>query len=143
MAVRSYDAKMVKISVGGIPVTGFADGAFVNVTYNEDAFALYIGSDGEGGRARSNNESARIAITLSQTSSSNDLLSGLRRADISVPGRAGVVPLQITDLLGRSLYEAEDAWVVKSPDAEFAREIGQREWMLETDKLVDIVGGNF
>ena len=142
MAVKTYDPKQIVIVLGGIIITGFADGTFLNITYNEDQFALTVGADGEGARAKSNNNSARIEVSLLQTASANALLSNLRRLDISIPGRAGVVPLQIRDVLGGTLYEAQDCWIVKSPDAEYSKEISERTWILETDNLFDFLVGN-
>lgn len=139
---KTYDPKQIIVTFGGIIAQGFADGTFLSVSFNEDQFALTVGADGEGARAKSNNNSARIELTLMQTSITNDLLSAVRRADASLPGRAGVLPLQIRDVLGTTLYEAMDCWIVKSPDVEFSKEISERTWILETDYLFDFVGGN-
>lgn len=142
MALRVYDPKLVIITLGSIPMSGFADGTFLNVDYNEDAFSLQVGSDGEGTRTRSNNNSARVSISLMQSSASNDLLSALHELDKAAPGGIGAVPLLIKDLSGRSLFVAEKAWIVKAPAAEFGREAAAREWVIETDDLKAFHGGN-
>jgi hypothetical protein len=140
MAVKTYDASQVAIIVGGFNITGFADGSFVSVERNADAFALYVGTDGEGTRAKTNNKSGRFTFTLSQSSDSNAILSGIAAADELK--NAGVVPVLVKDGSGASLYAAETAWIVKQPAAEFGREIGSREWILETDELVVFTAGN-
>ena len=124
MAVKTYDASQVAIIVGGFNITGFADGSFVSVERNADAFALYVGTDGEGTRAKTNNKSGRFTFTLSQSSDSNAILSGIAAADELK--NAGVVPVLVKDGSGASLYAAETAWIVKQPAAEFGREIGSR-----------------
>jgi ribonuclease HI len=121
-------------------MTGFADGSFETVARNTDAFALYVGTDGEGTRAKSNNKSGKVTITLAQSSDSNAILSGI--AALDELSNNGIVPLLIKDNSGLSLYAAETAWIVKQPDSEFGREIGSREWILETDSLAMFTAGN-
>ena len=140
MAVKTYDPSQVAIIIGGFPVTGFADGSFVTVERNEDAFALYVGTDGEGTRAKSNNKSGRITITLAQSSDSNAVLSGFAQADEL--SNSGVVPVLVKDNSGQSLHSAETAWIVKAANSEYAREVGTREWVIETDVLVTLPAGN-
>lgn len=140
MAVKTYDPSQVAIILGGFAMTGFADGSFVTVARNADAFALHIGTDGEGTRAKSSNKSGRITLTLSQSSDSNSILSGLATADEL--SNNGIFPVLIKDNSGLSLYSAETAWIVKVPDSEFGRELGSREWIIETDNLVTFVAGN-
>ena len=140
MAAKTYDPSKVQIIVGGFQITGFADGTFLSVARNADAFALYLGTDGEGTRAKSNNKSGRITFTLAQSSDSNAILSGFALADEL--SNSGIVPVLIKDGSGNSLYSAETAWIVKFPDSEFGKEVGTREWILETDALAVFVGGN-
>lgn len=140
MTVKTYDPSQVALIIGGFNITGFADGSFVTVARNADAFALYIGTDGEGTRAKSSNKSGRITITLSQSSDSNAILSAILLADEL--SNTGVVPVLIKDNSGTSLFAAETAWIVKAPDSEFGRELGSREWIIETDNLTPFVGGN-
>lgn len=140
MTVKTYDPTQVSLIVGGFNITGFADGSFVTVARNADAFALHIGTDGEGTRAKSSNKSGRITITLAQSSDSNAVLSAFLAADEL--SNTGVVPVLVKDSSGTSLFAAETAWIVKAPDAEFGRELGSREWIIETDNLAVFIGGN-
>lgn len=140
MAAKTYDPSQVAIIVGGFQVTGFADGTFVSIERNADNFALYIGTDGEGTRAKSNNKSGRMTFTLAQSSDANAFLSALVTADEL--SNSGIVPVLVKDNSGSSLYSAETAWIIKHPAAEFGREVGTREWILETDNLAVFSGGN-
>jgi hypothetical protein len=131
------------IIAGGVPISGFADGTFLSVENNEDAYSLQVGTDGEAPRSRTNNNSARFTITLQQGSLGNAILSGLHTADKLAPGGVGCFPVLVKDLGGTSLYACEKAWIVKRPGAEFGRESGSREWIIETDNLaIAIDGGN-
>lgn len=143
MAVKIYDPDQVTIVFGATIIgSGWADGTFVSVEQDEDAFSLYVGTDGEGTRAKSNNASATITFTLAQSALANDLLSAQYNLDLLTPGGVGVVPLLVKDGSGRSLFAAESAWIQKPPRAEYGREVGTREWTIRTDSLVQFHGGN-
>ncbi len=138
MGQKTYDAKQVSIIVGVSPLVGLADGSFVTVRRNSDAFNLQIGADGEGVRSKTNDRSGQIEVVLQQGSDSNDLLSELALADEVSNG--GVVPVLVKDNLGNSLYAAESAWIRKVPDSEFAKDTGSRTWIIETAQLNVFVG---
>lgn len=138
--VKQFDPKVFSIIVGGKIISGFADGTFVKVTRDENAFAKKVGVDGEGARAKSANRGGTVEITLMQTSASNDDLSGFAIAD-EISG-TGVVPVLVKDGSGRTVCQATTAWVQKFPDAEFGKEIGDRAWVLESDEINIFIGGN-
>lgn len=140
MAVKVYDPKQISIIVGGKILSGFADGTFLKVERNEQAYTLKVGVDGEGARAKNNNKSGKFTFTLMQTSSSNDVLSAYASADEL--GNAGAVPVLVKDHNGTSVATAATAWVQKLPDLEDAKEITMRTWVLETDELLMSIGGN-
>jgi hypothetical protein len=139
--LTQYDPKAILMSLGAIPIDGFGDGTFVKITSDEAAFSLKVGADGEATRVRTNNNAATIEVTLMQGSLSNTLLSNLHQLDRSVPGGLGVAPFLLKDLLSAAQYVAEQAWVEKPPDAEFALEAGTRTWMIRTHNLVRVDGG--
>lgn len=138
--VFTYDPKNVSVIVGGQTGHGFADGTFVKFGRMEPAFNLKVGVDGEGTRAKSNNKSGFIEITLMQSSSFNDVLSGYAAADEL--SNTGAVPLLVRDNSGRTLATSLTAWVQKYPDVEEAKEVTTRVWRFETDELDIFIGGN-
>lgn len=142
MALSTYDPSQVAIVFAGIPITGFADGTFLNVEQNEDSFTLQVGTDGDGCRSKSNNRSGRVTFTLGQWSACNDLLSALHNLDVNTPNGDGIGPLLIKDLSGTSMYIAEKAWITKPPAAGFGREAESREWIIETLDLEQHHGSN-
>jgi len=85
MALKTYDPAQVTIIFAGIPISGFAEGTFVSVERNEDSWALQVGADGEATRAKSNNKSGRVTLTLIQSSFSNDALSAVMAVDENTP----------------------------------------------------------
>lgn len=140
MALRQYNPAEVQIIFNGIPISGYADGTFVTVERDEDSFTLQMGTDGEGTRSHSNNRSGTVTLTLMQSSQVNILLSALHLLDEG--SGDGVGALLIRDGSGESLYTAETAWIQKAPSAEFGREATSREWVIRTDLLVQLHGGN-
>ncbi len=138
--VKTYDPKQVALIVGGSIITGFTDGTFITAERNEDMWNLKVGVDGIGTRAKSNNLSGKLTITLHQSSSSNDTLSGFAAADEL--SNTGAVPMLLRDASGRTLCSALTAWVKKYANAEFAKEVSNRVWVMETDQLVIFDGGN-
>lgn len=142
MTVKNYDPKSITQVFAGIPITGYAKGTFVSIEFNEDAFALTVGADGEGCRSRTNNRSAKITFTLMQSSPSNDLLSAMHNLDQMSPGGDGIGPYLLKDLLGTSIAMAETAWITKMATLEYGPEPGDRSWVLETDSMLATVGGN-
>ena len=126
----------------GAPITGYADGTFISIEQNEDDFTLTVGADGDACRAKTNNKSARMTITLLQSSASNDALSVIRGLDITTPSGDGILPFIWKDLSGRTFCVAEKAWIVKPPTVVYSRGVEAREWVLETDAMLWNVGGN-
>lgn len=138
--MKTYDPKKILVIVGGVPLSGFADGSFVRVARNNDMWTMSTGADGEGTRSKSNDRSGTIEVTLKQTSRSNQYLSNLALADEL--DNAGVVPGMVKDGMGATLHLAEQLWVKKRPDSEYAKEAGDRVWVLETDVLTMSEAGN-
>lgn len=135
---KTYDAKAVALIVGGHIVEGFADGTFVVAERNNDSYSRVGGADGEQTRARSNDKSGRFTFTLLQSSTSNAVLQGFQLADEA--NNAGQVPVMVKDGNGSELVTAAAAWIVKPANAEHAKEVSNREWVLETGNI-DFFGG--
>ena len=140
--LKTYSADEVIVVYGNTLVNeGLADGTFVSVEWDEDAFSLSIGADGEGTRSKTNNRGATITLTLMQTSDINDLLSTQYLLDLNTPG--GVTsPFLVKDSNGRTLMAAEECWIQRAANVEYGREAGEREWVLRTSSLVPFIGGN-
>lgn len=138
--LKTYDPGQVVVNVGGRDITGFADGTFVKVERNADAFSLTIGADGEATRVKSRNRSGRFTFTLQQSSPSNDILTAVANKDEVT--NTGVVPVMVKDANGTTLASAAKAWSVKKASAEFGKDASSREWIFETHQLDLTIGGN-
>lgn len=140
MTVRTYDPKEVHIIIGGFEMTGFADGTFLVIVRDDDAFTKVNGADGETSRAKSNNKGGSATLSLQQTSPSNDILSGIALADEL--SNSGVVPVIVNDSLGTTVLFSGEGWIKKPAEVTFAKEIGNRDWVLDLASMDVFVGGN-
>lgn len=140
MSVRTYDPKQVMVIIGGIPMSGFADGTFATVERTSDTFTKVSGADGIISRSKTNDRSGLLKFTAAQTSPSNDVLSAIAVADELT--NTGIVPVLIKDNSGRSVFVSAFGWVKKPPTSEFGKDIANREWTLDLADLDIFVGGN-
>lgn len=140
MSLKTYDPKKVILTVGGVPIGGFADGTFITLERTNDAYSVHSGADGEVSRAKSNDKTAALVITLAQTSDSNDVLSGIGQLDERA--NAGVVPVLLKEIGGNTTIFAGTGWIRKFPSVEYAKEVSNREWTLDLAESEVFVGGN-
>ena len=140
MAVHTYDPANVIVSIGGTPMSGFADGTFVMVSRDEDAFSKVSGADGEVSRAKSNNRSGSLTLTLMQTSMSNDILSAIALLD--EVSNTGIVPVLVKEIGTDTILMSGEGWIKKIPDASYGKEVENREWVLDLATVNMFEGGN-
>ena len=138
--VKTYNPKDVIVVVNGVPISGFAEGTFVEAERSSDAFEKYVGTQGEVSRAKLADVSGSFTFTLAQTSPSNDFLSGIRQTDELTGG--GVVAVSVTDLSGRTKLVGAMGWVRKAPKVELGKSISARAWAFDVAEFEVMVGGN-
>lgn len=138
--VKNYDPAEVSIIIGSHIVSGYADGTFVKFERNNDAFTRVSGADGEGTRAKSNDRSATMELTLMHTSESNDILTGFALADEVNNG--GTFPVLMKDSNGTEKHASEVAWIRKFAPSERGKEASSTVWTIEMNEHVPFIGGN-
>jgi hypothetical protein len=140
---KVYSADQVTLQIADFLIeSGFADGEFLRIEQESDDFSDVVGTDGEVAISPTNDKRATITVTLLQTSSGTDQLSGLRNQGMLRTGRPGAGPLYIRDRLGNALYEAPVVWIQKPPDVSFDRTATARAWTLRVGQLKRFDGGN-
>lgn len=137
--MKTYDPALVIGTWGGIPVVGVADGTFFKVVRDEDTFSKKTGAAGEVTRVRNRNRGGSIEITVLQSSSFNDVLAAGHAIDEA--SGLGVKPFFLKDLSGTTLVQANNSWVKKPADGEFAKDATNRTWILDVDDLQIFTGG--
>ena len=140
MAVKTFDPKMVVITFGAIPISSYAEGTFVSVSRSGDAFGKSKGAGGDVERINRNQGDFEVTVTLQQTAAVNAELSAALAADQVT--NAGVFPLTIKDLSGKTLFFAPQAWIRKDPDWEDGDDLNSRAWVFDTGIGTNMVGGN-
>jgi len=139
--VRTFDPSKVAVSIGGYPISGFAEGTFIEAERNADMFTMKTGSDGHTSRTKSNNRSGTLTFTLAQTSMSNNVLSTIAVADELTS--TGVVPIMINDLSGTTVIFSGTGWVRKMPNlAVGGDDISGVAWQLDCADMDYFIGGN-
>jgi len=140
MSFKTYDVRAGVLVVGGVPMTGFADGTAIRVEFDEEQFTKTTGADGLTTRSKTNNYAGSVSIFLQQTSPSNDVLSALWATDRATS--KGVVPVMWKDFSGRTIWAAQHAWVRQMTSLEEGKEASDREWVLDCAELTGFTGGN-
>lgn len=138
--VRHYDLDQVLVMVLGIPVTEFADGDSVKVTFAEDDWVVTQGHHGSVIRSKKPNSVAELTLTLMQGSPANQLLSLAAKSDLLTG--LGVGQSSITDTNGTSYAAAPYCWLKKRPDLNLSTEPGSTEWVFTMANADISVGEN-
>lgn len=139
---KTYNSDEVTVILAGIPIMGgYADGEFLRIEEEADAFLDVVGTDGEVTRSKSRDGRATVTLILMQSADANDTLSALHTLDKNTPGGAGIGEMLVRDRGGRALYRGQ-CWIAKAPSVSFGREAGPREWKLRVPKLIRVDGGN-
>jgi len=139
--VKTFDPKQCIITYGGVQLSGFADGTFLSIVPNAESFTRVVGADGEVARNKSNDSTYNLTMTFLASSASNDYLSTVYLAD--KVSNSGSLPFTVADLSGTTVFFTESCWIQQAPDVEFAKEITERAWALQTGQADEyFIGGN-
>lgn len=138
--MRRYDPSQVKCAFGGVVISGYQDGTFVEVERNEDQYTVQVGSLGDVTRTRNRNRTGKITITLMQHAPTNDLLESLLVLDETGDLLSSAPkPLIIKDLSNGMLCLAPESWITKTPKIERGKESMGVQWVFECAHLQIIV----
>lgn len=130
----TYSAEQVIITVGGVILSGWADGDFITAKYDEDRYSTMIGADGEIARSKTASRAGTIEIVLAHTSLANTELSALFNLSL-IGGIDGPIPVGVADLSGRGLITASKCWIKTAPDWVRGKEVGENTWTLQAADL--------
>lgn len=131
--MKRYSPDQVKCSYGGVPITGYMDGTFIDVERHEDAYTTKVGSLGDVTRTRNLNKTGKITITLMQHSPVNDFLNVFLALDDL--GDSTPRKIQIKDLTNNMRCSAAEAWITKPPKIERGKESMGIQWVFECARL--------
>lgn len=140
--LNTYNPKKVKLLIGGVPGSGFAEDTMIEAERDKEAYSKVVGGDGKTTRTRIADISGKFTIHLMQGSAFNDYLTGL--ADLDEGADAGSVPILVVDASGRSVFSCPAGWVQKKPKATYmAQKSDVRTWIFDCSAIpVFEVAGN-
>lgn len=131
--MKTYDPSQVSVVIGGAIIKSWNT---VTVAMDEDRNVLSAGTTGEATRTKNANRLGTIVIDMPQTSEDNLKLTAELALDVPLP-------CAIIDTGGNSIHVMPQGVIMKSPDSEYGKENGTREWTV-AGNIPDpqIVGGN-
>lgn len=141
MSIFNYNPDIVDVLVAGfIPVTGFVDGTFIDITKDVMPFSATRTSDGTVARLYNNDQTYTISITLHCGSTSNDLLTKLWQLDEIT--QRGKFPLLIKDNSGSDLFFSTTTWIETLPTVSKSNAVDTRTWVLRSSQATINIGSN-
>ena len=133
--VKTYDPAQVNLTVGGFLLSGYAPGTFIQLALDVPRFSDDQGVDGEPIRWDNKNPFSRLTVNLTQTSTSNAILSRLATADRYT--QAGIFPIYLEEggtpdapgsIFGKPNYVSAQAWITGQANIGYGSDPIARAW---------------
>lgn len=141
MALFSYCPEEVNVLIAGfIPITGFVDGTFINITKDVMPFTSVRTPDGTVSRMYNNDQTYTIEISLYNGSQTNDVLTKLWQVDEIT--QVGKFPILVKDNSGTDLFFSTTTWIEQTPSMAKSSTVDTRTWVLRSSQAVINFGGN-
>lgn len=129
-------------AIGNHIVGGFSANEMVTVNRANPTWSHESSPDGFHTRVHNLDKSGTAAITLVQTSSSNDALYALAAYDEARKNDEGLFSITIADKSGRSVITSNSAYVSVPQEKSYGREVGNRAWNVVMIDCEEYIGGN-
>lgn len=139
MATKVFDPNQLSVIVGVTPIYGFAEDTMITIDVEDPQYNINTDVHGEATRFRVNKNLAKITLFLTQSSSSNDVLSSYVEADRI--NNSGVFTLMIKDVNGTTLFSSTSGYVEQVPSVDFGNDNKDREWVVRVTNISKFVGG--
>ena len=140
--VSTYDPTKMTVIVGGVIVTGFADGDFVTAKRDEDLYTKKVGAGGHVARTKSGNKSGTIEITLLQSSPAVNELAALVALDNFLFDGDVLIPISILSPGDNAeLVVSTQSWLKTPPEMTYGKEAGERKFVFDCADLKLSLGG--
>lgn len=139
MSSKVYDPHQLSVVFGVTPINGFAEDTMISIDVEEPQYNATTDIHGNVTRFRVNRNMAKITITLTQSSPSNDVLSSYVEADRI--NNSGIFAVMIKDPNGTTLFSSTDAYVEQVPSTSFGNDNKDREWIIRATSINNFIGG--
>jgi hypothetical protein len=134
-----YDPHQLSVVFGVTPINGFAEDTMISIDIEEPQYNATTDIHGNVTRFRVNKNMAKITITLTQSSPSNDVLSAYVEADRI--NNSGTFPVMIKDPNGTTLFSSTSSYVEQVPTTSFGNDNKNREWLIRATSINNFIGG--
>lgn len=138
--IFNYNPDEVHVLAWGIPLTGMADGTFVNISKDVMPFSAKRTADGTVSRLYNSDQTYTVTLTLHNGSDSNNTLTRLWQLDEIT--QRGKFPLMVKDLSGSDLFFSTNTWIEQVPEVIKSSSVDTRVWVLRSSFAVINIGGN-
>lgn len=138
--LSDYDPAEIVVNFGAVTLGGFEEGTFVSIVKTEDTWSGKSGIGGDYMYVKNNSGEYIVTLTLMANSESNDFLSGVYIGDLTLSG-LGLLPLSITNTLGRELFICASARIMKIADMNFGSDPQPKVWRFLCHGVVPAYAG--
>jgi Protein of unknown function (DUF3277) len=135
--IKTYAPQEVRVSWGGVSITGFADGEFITITPNSDLTDEVVGAQGDLALTKIANWTGTVTITLLQNAEFNLYFSNIYAAQQRA---ADVVRenLTIVDPSGSTLYECRDTHLKTAAPVTLSDGQNGKVWTLFVGNMIPV-----
>jgi len=120
---QNYDPDDVLLLVDGKIISGFADGTFIECSYDEDRYTESVGAQGEVTRNRNRNPMGQISATIKGESPDQSYLNNLAHSNRTFSVRVHKIGGE------RFLAGGTEGWIQVDPGKSFGDEEEDREYV--------------
>ncbi len=135
MALKQFDPTKCITTVATIPVSGWADGDMITVSYTTNRISTHVGTGGESRQIKSKDLSGTITIRIADYSPLNQVFDNIVKVGLAVPISVVDKTTVAPPLKGDTFFTAA-ADVQKVPDMVKGNEAKMNEWIWEFGKGV-------
>ena len=139
MAHKTFDPSQLSVVFGTSAMVGFAEDTMISVETEDQQYNDNTDIHGNVTRYKVNRNTARITLTLTESSVSNDVLSNY--AELDRASDAGSFPIMIKDPNGTTLFSSTSGYVLQKPSVDFGMEAKNREWQIKATNVSNFIGG--
>ena len=133
--MQSYDPAKQTVVFNNITIEGYGPGTFIKASRDEETWSYQpSNSPGQGARSRNPNKAGKFEFTLIASAAANAALSAIAVAD-ELRG-TGVGNCFVKDRSSDGAFcKAQNAWIIKPPDYERQKELGEITWVIQAQEL--------
>jgi hypothetical protein len=132
--LKSYNLGLVQLTIGGIPIGGYAADGGIEFEQSADLFEKTIGATGLPTYSLNNDDSIGATITVMETSLAYAALAALMQAQILAASATGVIPplpFAMVDIsTGDTIASAFTVFMAR-PNMNKGRVAGPREFRID------------